>query len=660
MRRIVCSIAAAWFAVLACPPAHAQSPLAPDVAITWEVKNRFRLFRYEQDFQRHVAVNRGDGVLAAERRLARQTDGRGWARLTVNGLCLDGVGRLLGECERDGVKENYLAPANHRIGAVLAHAPAGANCAWSFSDSDEAPRTANAPCDEEVRLRVAYGRPTIATVDVTLPETGTQRMTAEIQVRDLFIAGLGDSVASGEGNPDSPISLSDEGFCFRRFLGTSRSEYFRPGRAGYKGNKSCETDVSGGTDRQWAAISAKWMSAACHHSLYSYQVRTALALAVENPHLSVTFVPLACTGAEIETGLFKPQPSRESVCGRGSCPSNMPAQLSRLNEIVTAARRQQRERALDVVLLTVGANDVNFSELVSDVILQGGAERALFARAGRIATIDQVQRLLRIQLPRDFARLRAALKPLVGGDLKKVVYVPYGNPALQGQGDPCDGGSAGFDIHPAFTVDAARLRPTAQFVSATFLPALKALASCEGGAICGDASDRMTVADAHQTAFASHGFCARSDSDPAFDNECFTTDCKSFHTSLVEGAAHPLTCSKRVRDFRPYASRARWIRTANDSYFVAMTYPRGLSTNLQPVDIHDATWGVLSAVYGGAIHPTAEGHAAMADAAVPAARALLGLTPAAGSEDVQPANEEPESGGEEPSMEEQPGGEEQK
>ncbi len=44
-----------------------------------------------------------------------------------------------------------------------------------------------------------------------------------------------------------------------------------------------------------------------------------------------------------------------------------------------------------------------------------------------------------------------------------------------------------------------------------------------------------------------------------------------------------------------------------------------------PASIHDAIWGVLSAVYGGAIHPTAEGHAAMADAAMPAMRDVLGL-----------------------------------
>src|SRR5262249_62346166 len=75
--------------------------------------------------------------------------------------------------------------------------------------------------------------------------------------------------------------------------------------------------------------------------------------------------------------------------------------------------------------------------------------------------------------------------------------------------------------------------------------------------------------------------------------------------------------------FRPYASRKRWIRTANDSYFTAMTYP--YIRHLQPEHIHDALWGVASAVYGGALHPTAQGYAAMADAALPAARRLLGL-----------------------------------
>ena len=54
-----------------------------------------------------------------------------------------------------------------------------------------------------------------------------------------------------------------------------------------------------------------------------------------------------------------------------------------------------------------------------------------------------------------------------------------------------------------------------------------------------------------------------------------------------------------------------------------MTYPEGTSAAVQPSDIHDATWGVMSAVYGGALHPTAEGHAAMADAALAAVKQVL-------------------------------------
>src|SRR4029079_15913932 len=85
------------------------------------------------------------------------------------------------------------------------------------------------------------------------------------------------------------------------------------------------------------------------------------------------------------------------------------------------------------------------------------------------------------------------------------------------------------------------------------------------------------------------------------------------------------TCSRQPSEFLPYAPRARWIRTANDSYFTAMTFPGALPAMMQPSGIHDATWGALSAVYGGAFHSSAEGHAAMADAALPAARAVLGF-----------------------------------
>jgi len=180
-------------------------------------------------------------------------------------------------------------------------------------------------------------------------------------------------------------------------------------------------------------------------------------------------------------------------------------------------------------------------------------------------------------------------------------------------------------VHPAFAVDGERLRQAVNFVSQKFLPGIRALARCEEG--CRDpASERMTFVDAHQAAFASHGACARSDDDPAFDRECFSGKGETFESSLTKGATDPMTCGYVASEFRPYASRARWIRTANDSYFTAMTYPEGLPAVLQPSDLHDAIWGVFAAVYGGAVHPTAEGHAAMADAALPVARQALGVS----------------------------------
>jgi lysophospholipase L1-like esterase len=610
-------------------PTRAQTePPAPSPQIAWEVKSRFRLFRHEADFLRHVAADRGDGVLAAEGRLAHDTDGQGWANDMVGSLCVDAAGQIGETCERDGRQENYLVPADHPIAVVLANAPADATCDWTFDNGDDPPQVFHAPCSDDVSLFVRFGRPTITSVDMALPDQSPQRVTTEILVRDLLVAGLGDSIASGEGNPDRPVALATDGFCFRRLLHDGRGDYFRPGRAGYPGDKTC--DMPARNEGEWADSGALWMNAACHRSLYSYQLRAALTLAIENPHLAVTYLPLGCSGATIADGLLGAQRANETVCGAagGACSSRVPAQVAQLRDLLARASRDRPDRHLDLLLLSIGANDIGFSGLVANVIIHEGIERALFERTGVIKTIDQAQLILNRDLPGQFAKLRAALKPLVG-TLAHVVYVGYANPGLSG-GAPCPGGRDGFDIHPAFAVDGGRLKEASAFMEETFAPALKALAQCSGSVICTDpAGEAMSFVDAHLSAFADHGFCVRSAQDPEFDRDCFSVTGQSFQTSLVAGATDPLLCEHEPREYRAYASRGRWIRTANDSYFAAMTYPTGLPATLQPSDIHDAVWGVVSAVYGGAIHPTAQGHAAIADAVLPSAREVLGLSPAA-------------------------------
>jgi lysophospholipase L1-like esterase len=599
---------------------------ATGVAITWSVVSRFRLFRDERDFRRHADATKGRTVLEAEQALAAATDGSGWARDIMGRLCLDGIGQIADQCVRDEVRENYLNPADHSIEVRLAGIPpAGATCTWSFGpEGDAASNTASAECGAPVRRRVLYGKPTSVTVDLTAPGETVRRASVNIAVRDLLIAGLGDSIASGDGNPDRPVALSDDGFCFRRFASAGNGEYFRPGRSGFSGDRACDGDNGASNDRpEWARLSAHWMSAACHRSLYSYQLRAALALAIESPHVAVTFLPLACTGATIADGLFNGQRARELDCGQAPCPTTTPGQITQLRAIMARAQRAQPARALDLVFLTVGANDINFSGMIADIIIEARGERAVFSRAGIISSVEAAQASLEKKLPADFARLRAALKPLVNNALERVVFVSYGNPALEG--GPCPGGRAGFDIHPAFGVDGERLRRTAAFVQDRFLPTLKEIVTCSAKGAC-PASDAMTFVDDHQAAFADHGFCARADTDPPFDRECFSADGKSFNDSLIEGANEPLVCGAAVSEFRAYARRARWIRTPNDAYFAAMTFPEGVSATVRPSNLHDATWGVLSAVYGGAIHPTAEGHAAMADAALAGAKSVLQLS----------------------------------
>ena len=52
-------------------PLQIQPPtLSADLRIVWEVKNRFRLFRREADFAKHVAAQSIKSVLAAEQIMA--------------------------------------------------------------------------------------------------------------------------------------------------------------------------------------------------------------------------------------------------------------------------------------------------------------------------------------------------------------------------------------------------------------------------------------------------------------------------------------------------------------------------------------------------------------------------------------------------------------
>lgn len=609
----------------------ALAQTSPQIRISWEVANRFRLFAEQKDFDLHVAAWQSDSngvgksILETERILEKPLGGSGWSSKTGR-LCYNkDTGLLLPKCSRDGAVENYLNPDSHLI-IVRASLPpefSSAQCTWTIGDAAKG-KPIQQPCNQAVTGQRAPDRKSIA-VHVEAKNAAGQTILGDAAVlaRDYLIVGLGDSIASGEGNPDQPVELSDIGFCFKRVLNPI-PQFYLPGRAKANVATDC-VDENPADFRLWEQAAAGWLYAACHRSLYSYQVRAALALAVENPDISVTFIPLGCTGATIKDGLLKRQMARERpVIGGKIGPSTVPAQLDQLAKYLGADTGKPPIRPVDLIFLTVGANDIQFSNLVADVMVTQNPERAALIIDKMLSTPNDEQTALYETLKANFEKLRSRLAPFVDGNLQRVLFVAYGDPA-QYQGAPCPTSRVGFDAHPAFSVDGDELKRMVEFVEEKFFVALKNYAICGAETGCSDpAKQRMTFVADHQPAFLAHGFCAADESDPDFDKVCFRNG-GSF-AGPPTGLTRPLTCRYDATRFRPYVERARWIRTANDSYFTAMTYPwTGRSFLNNPSDIHDGRWGLTSVVYGGALHPTAEGHAAMADAALAAAKKILNL-----------------------------------
>jgi lysophospholipase L1-like esterase len=100
-----------------------------------------------------------------------------------------------------------------------------------------------------------------------------------------IVLGLGDSYASGEGTPDAPTK--------------------------WKKTVPAEWEDWPLTQPQlmnfYVVQPARWWSNRCDRSFFSAQSMTALAMARRDPHAIVSFVHLACSGAEIIDGLLMPQ-----------------------------------------------------------------------------------------------------------------------------------------------------------------------------------------------------------------------------------------------------------------------------------------------------------------------------------------------------------------
>ena len=231
-----------------------------------------------------------------------------------------------------------IAPADLQVRFTCLGAPAlppGTTLRWEVAAAggpfaalgpDACRFTQSFPRDASLRVRLTTTVPTGAA-------PFSQTSEEPVQVRDLLVVSVGDSYASGQGNP--PFD-------------------FGPG----------------------------YFPGPCYRSAASGPSQAAVMLERDDPHTSVTFLSVACDGAEVQNGLLAVETTRDGT-------AIAPPQLEQVRQIVGASR------PIDALLVSVGGNDVGFANVIE------------------ACARSSCERLVRRQVP---GRLRA-----LGADYRRLV-----------------------------------------------------------------------------------------------------------------------------------------------------------------------------------------------------------------------------------------------
>ncbi|MFP8881363.1 MAG: hypothetical protein VCE43_18935 [Myxococcota bacterium] len=185
-----------------------------------------------------------------------------------------------------------------------------------------------------------------------------------------FVQGLDDLGLFGIDIEDDPTSISNalEGLITAAM--TIRDDAQSASDAAQAILASAESDL----DAALAALEPTWRNRRCHRSALSGSVQAARQLADSDPHSSVTLIHLPCSGATIETGVIgsydgiDPVELDEMTGMLEFATAPLPAQIDRARELICGASCDGSDRQVDAFLLSVGANDVNFGEIIQSCI----------------------------------------------------------------------------------------------------------------------------------------------------------------------------------------------------------------------------------------------------------------------------------------------------
>lgn len=591
---------------------------------------------------------------------------RGWAHHVERrrATCWDAADQWHSSCRSDAIwpyaRTDYVLPKAHTVIVKLKEPPVG-RCRWIAerpvfveANADLTPERTR-PCGEEVEARIPFD-PAVTTgtgLRVELPSG--EPVATTILVRDRLIVGLGDSYSSGEGNPDTPVEVT-------RAIPKFYKENYNFTYDGAE--KALQRTPSSSFPIRKNGRPAFWTDRKCHRSSYSYHLRTALQVALADPkHGAVTFLGFACSGAEIVEGFLRDYIGVEVVGGDtfsagGRVRKDMP-QVDRLmtelcRDNLTAAPRRRRIainpplvvdgpdiaslsmldcpagkflRPIDMMLISIGGNDVGFTPLVKTVLTAkppqyaSGVDTPWFLNAAINAlkgfmgslTVPQAEERAK-QLPARFEALREALRTLpikTGDDGRPNIFLTAfpliennESGKLCGTDDPRES-MEGVNVAGVLSIHRPTLAAVSNFAANDLHVRLSA------AAIAG----RWHFVAAHRNPFAKRGVCAQragSENTPA----------ESLMLPYWKGNTGPWLDYDPVSATRAYAPRLRLFRTLNDACMFVQ-FKRSGSPNY-----YGGTWGIgdlIESCMGGPFHPTAEGHAVIADAVYAEAKKVLGL-----------------------------------
>src|SRR3989442_6314365 len=156
--------------------------------------------------------------------------------------------------------------------------------------------------DYNVTLTVRAQQP--GTTPALVPrDTVSQKVT----VKELLMVSIGDSIASGEGNPQKRAAHS-------ACLVGSRSDCIADLQSQWASDwqvsrTTCYVPLLSGIQK--CSTPPQWQDQRCHRSSVAGPSLAAKEIEQDDPHTSVTFLHLACSGAGIFEGLIGPYVGQE-------------------------------------------------------------------------------------------------------------------------------------------------------------------------------------------------------------------------------------------------------------------------------------------------------------------------------------------------------------